>query len=276
MKYMTFQNSCSFCCLANMLEKHDLDISDRQIFLDAGLPYIFRYDSATDTFLTGAMLQTEADYNRALRQYGFLFVDTLVRKEALAAFLSAHVPCMIGLSAGNGRKHAMVLTRTENDTLYFLNPHREYDEEPDEIALTTTDLSTHVDEESHVGYLKPVDNKDRTQSKNLRDSAPAEPSKSLQTLALYEERMTAFCQNLPSFAEILAVRDSLLRPIALDLPVMMELIGQKDLYSRLLLFQKQIFALFRPGEGISPQAPDLALFYEIMENYKKLLNSQAK
>ncbi|MCD7751989.1 MAG: hypothetical protein LUI10_09675 [Lachnospiraceae bacterium] len=276
MKYMTFQNSCSFCCLANMLEKYGLDISDRQILLDADLPYIFRYDSASDAFLTGAMLQTEADYNRALRQYGFLFVDTLVRKEALTTFLSTHVPCMIGLSAENGGKHAMVLTRTENDTFYFLNPHREHDEEPDEIALTTADLSTRVDEESHVGYLKQVDNKDRPQSENLRDSAPAELSKSLQALALYEERMTAFCQDLPSLAEILTVRDSLLRPIALDLPVMMGLIGETDLHSRPLLFQKQIFALFRPDEGKAPQAPDLVLFCEILEDYKKLLNSQAK
>lgn len=276
MKYMTFQNSCSFCCLANMLEKYGLDISDRQILLDAGLPYIFRYDSASDTFLTGAMLQTEADYNRALRQYGFLFVDNLVRKEALTTFLSAHVPCMIGLSCGNGRKHAMVLSRAENDMLYFLNPHREHDEEPDEIALTTTDLSARVDEESHVGYLKPMDNKDRQPNEGLKDdSSQAKLSKSLQALALYEERMTAFCQNLPSLAEILAIRDSLLRPIALDLPVMMELIGETDLHSRLLLFQKQIFVLFRPGEGKTPQAPDLALFYEILEDYKKLLSYHA-
>ncbi|MCD8380880.1 MAG: hypothetical protein LUC95_11335 [Lachnospiraceae bacterium] len=169
----------------------------------------------------------------------------------------------------------MVLIRIENDTLYFLNPHREHDEEPDEIALTTADLSTRVDEESHVGYLKQVDNKDRPQSENLRDSAPAELSKSLQTLTLYEERMTAFCQNLLSLAEILAIRDSLLRPIALDLPVMMELIGETDLHSRLLLFQKQIFALFKPGEGVSPKAPDLALFYEILEDYKKLLSYHA-
>lgn len=148
MKYMTFQNSCSFCCLANMLAEFDVDTTDREIVLEAGLPYIFRYEKRTDSFMTGTMLQTSADYNRAIKQHGFLFVDCLIPKIDVTSFLAAHPSCMIGLSAAHG-KNAMVFIGMEGSDFCFLNPHREADGQQDYVLLSEADILSRIEGESH-------------------------------------------------------------------------------------------------------------------------------
>lgn len=54
MKYMTFTASCSYCCVANMMEKHGLHKEDREIVCEAGIPYLFAYDEESGTYKAGA------------------------------------------------------------------------------------------------------------------------------------------------------------------------------------------------------------------------------
>lgn len=51
MKYMTFNSSCSYAGLANLLAFYDIDVSDRGIALDMGLPYLFTKDQEKYRFL---------------------------------------------------------------------------------------------------------------------------------------------------------------------------------------------------------------------------------
>ena len=43
MKYMTFNSSCSYAGLANLLSFYGVDIEDREIALQMGLPFLFDY-----------------------------------------------------------------------------------------------------------------------------------------------------------------------------------------------------------------------------------------
>ncbi|MCD8022648.1 MAG: hypothetical protein LUF30_06655 [Lachnospiraceae bacterium] len=178
---------------------------------------------------------------------------------------------MIGLAVEHG-KHAMVFTRIADDKYCFLNPHREQDGQPDYVFLSETDILSRVGEESHIGYLEPLkESQDAEELIPSADTVDAALTETLSVLDQYKGRMTEFCQNLPSLTEILAIRDSLLRPIALEMPVMMGLIGETAVQSKLLLFQKQIFGLFRPEGGNDIKKPDLALLYEILEDYRRVV-----
>ena len=64
MKYMSFNSSCSYCCLANLLEGYGVDREDRELALDMDLPWLFSYDPEGRTFLAGAMLQGKAWFDR--------------------------------------------------------------------------------------------------------------------------------------------------------------------------------------------------------------------
>ena len=55
MKYMTFNSSCSFAGVANMLESKGLDFQDYQVAAGMELPYIVARDNGG--YIAGAMLQ---------------------------------------------------------------------------------------------------------------------------------------------------------------------------------------------------------------------------
>lgn len=57
MKYMTFNSSCSYAGLANLLAFYDIDVGDREIALDMGLPYLFAKEQ--EKYLAGPMLQNQ-------------------------------------------------------------------------------------------------------------------------------------------------------------------------------------------------------------------------
>ncbi|MGL4771945.1 MAG: hypothetical protein ACRC2K_00120, partial [Clostridium sp.] len=55
MKYKTFNDSCSFCGVANLLEDFGIDTEDYIIAKESLCPYIFK--NKDNTFFTGAWIQ---------------------------------------------------------------------------------------------------------------------------------------------------------------------------------------------------------------------------
>ena len=55
MKYMTFNSSCSYAGLANLLSFYGIDTEDRKIALDMDLPFLF--DCKDGYYSSGPMLQ---------------------------------------------------------------------------------------------------------------------------------------------------------------------------------------------------------------------------
>ena len=54
-KYMTFNSSCSYAGLANMLLRYGVDTQDREIAMDMKLPFLFAYEEGE--YRAGPMLQ---------------------------------------------------------------------------------------------------------------------------------------------------------------------------------------------------------------------------
>ena len=44
MKYMTFNNSCSYAGVANMLEDFNIHMEDYELAIEMKVPFIFKYD----------------------------------------------------------------------------------------------------------------------------------------------------------------------------------------------------------------------------------------
>ena len=69
MRYMTFNSSCSYAGVANMLEYHGILVTDRQIALDMDLPFLFSDEGGV--YAAGPMLQSAKWVELYLKPLGF-------------------------------------------------------------------------------------------------------------------------------------------------------------------------------------------------------------
>lgn len=262
MKYMTFNSSCSYCCLANLLESFGVDKEDRDIALEMGLPYLFSYDEGERAYLAGAMLQGKYWFDRHLNCVGLEFVEEFVAKSDVAGFVANYAPCMMGMNTEFG-KHAMIYTGQQKDRYHFLNPHRADDGQPGELLLTEAELLEVLSEVNAVGRIERVD--------KVKPMNDADFENSLVVLRRYKEELHRFCSALRTNGEIMAAMNTLLRPLAVDSLAMMELAGETGLAEELRLFQKDCMTLFRAGDCCPDEVMDVARLERIMAAYEVLI-----
>lgn len=266
MKYMTFNSSCSYCCLANLLEYHGVDVEDRDIALQMGLPYLFSCDEA-GAYQAGAMLQGKYWFDRYLNSIGLEFAEEFVPKFSAFDFAANYVPCMMGLKTEFG-KHAMICTGQENGKYRFLNPHRVDDGQPDELLFTPEKLLEALSEVNAVGRIVRAENSKPMEASDFKDS--------LVCLRRCREDLRGFCGEHRTDGEIMAAANTLFRPFAVDGLAMMELAGETELADELRLFQKDCMALFRTGDSRPDEVLDMARLDRIMAGYEKLIQNRIK
>lgn len=95
MKYMSFNSSCSYAGLANMLEYYGIETEDRQIALDMGLPFLFSKEE--NAYSAGPMLQTAEWFHLYLKPRGFRMTETRLQREAVVAVIERAEPEPVSL-----------------------------------------------------------------------------------------------------------------------------------------------------------------------------------
>lgn len=265
MKYMTFNSSCSYCCLANLLEAYGIHIEDREIVLKMGLPYLFSYDEAENAYLAGAMLQGKYWFDRYLGSIGFRFCEELIPQADAVEYMKEHVPCMTGVKTEFG-KHAMIYAGQQEGNYRFLNPHRAEDGQPDEMLFTGDELMEVLSEVNAIGYLERAD---ETSPMNKADY-----ENSLICLRRYRDDLHHFCEEFCTSKEVMAVVNTLFRPFAVDGLAMMELAGETELVEELRQFQQECMTLFRAGDCCPNEIVDLNRLGRIAEAYEVLIQKK--
>lgn len=115
MKYMTFNSSCSYAGVANMLEQHGVDSDDRSIAMGIKLPYLFSHEDGV--YMAGPMLQSADWFNLYLNPIGFNMVEKEVLAEQVPAYLMQQKTAMLGLQVDESGKHAVVYTGQQDGKL---------------------------------------------------------------------------------------------------------------------------------------------------------------
>jgi len=153
MKYMTFNRSCSYACLANLLENYNIHKTDREIAIEMNLPYLFSYDDKTEMYLAGPMLQGIEWFNIYLNTIGIAFIEQELNKNDVPKYLRENPgDKIIGLNLDNG-KHAVIFKGYTNDEYKFLNVKHENSHEPDFYTFSESDLLLRLDNLVHIGYI---------------------------------------------------------------------------------------------------------------------------
>ena len=230
MKYMTFNSSCPYAGLANLLELHGIDTEDHQIALDMGLPYFLRYDRDTKCYQAGASLQSAEWFDLYLKPRGFCYVEKAYDKHQLVQELKPM--SMMGLQVTAQSKHAVIYLEQADGRLFFLNNKWKESEEPKRLGLTKEELLDRLPDVVVVGSLE------RCQPGQV-DIAPY-LRESLDTWEQLRAEMQEYiaCEQSPE-----SLRESmnrLFRPLLLDGLTMMQL-AQNNFQTQLLSELQRIY-----------------------------------
>lgn len=229
MKYMTFNSSCSYAGLANLLSFYGVNTEDRKIALEMGLPFLFEYENGC--YLSGPMLQSEKWFNLYLKTIGYTMTEKEVDKEQICAYLHNLQYAMLGIHVSERNKHAVIYTGMKDGKFCMLNNKWEHADEPDTLLLSEQELLQRVDEIVMVAVL------DETACETVKTESLLEHSVSvLQALG---KDIATFCSQEKSAMDIRLSMNTLFRAILLDGLTMLDLIGESTISPKLKIVQGQ-------------------------------------
>ena len=219
MKYMTFNSSCSYAGIANMLEQYGIDTTDREIALGMKLPYLFVYDDGA--YVSGPMLQKAEWFDIYLNSIGFQLIEKKISADKVADYLKEQKTAMLGIKMGNAGKHAIVYKRMEADELIFINNKWENEEVPSEIKFAEEELREKIEAEVIVAILQTI--------KATRVSMIDKLEESLVVLQANVLEIIELCNKEVTIEYLQSKLNTLFRPLFLDGITMLDLIGEKEL-----------------------------------------------
>ena len=262
MKYMTFNSSCSYAGLANLLDFYGIDTEDREIALQMRLPYLFACQDGG--YLAGPMLQGAAWFDLYLNPLGFKLEERILGKDEVCAELRDNAPAMLGLRVSPEGKHAVIYTGCNGGKYRFLNNKRKGPPEMETLELSEKDLLASLDEETVVGRLE------RT------DPVPIDYRPYLEQSVLVfrelQEKIAAYCgveQSAPSLRQAM---DSLFRPVLLDGVTMLELLGETEIAGALKEIRAQFLRVIRAERpAVLERALDMPRLQAALHQYEELI-----
>ena len=263
MKYMHFKASCSYAALAAIMEQNGVDTEDYKIALELKLPWLFSKEDGTYT--AGPMLQGAKWFNLWLLPRGYRIIENQIAKEALCAYLCAHVPAMLGIHTPSG-KHALVFTGYDG-RYRFCNPSHENSGERSELSFSEEELLATVDREITVGVVVPVEAEARDLTPYLKTS--------ISVIRENCAAMEAFAAEKHAPNDYFPVMNSLFRPLLLDGITMLELAGETALARDFTVLQQQLLSFMRGSrEGALRETLSLDRLHDLTELYVRLIERQ--
>ncbi len=235
MKYMTFNSSCSYAGVANMLEQYGVDTDDRSIAMDMKLPYLFAYENGV--YKAGPMLQNAEWFNLYLNPIGFEMSESELPAAQVTQYLKQQKTAMLGLRVDNTGKHAVVYIGNKDGKFFFLNNKWEYSDAPEQITLTDAELMAQIGPSAVIATLKTT----LPREVILRDRLIHSVNVIRQNLAEIQE----LCSREETVGILRSKRNTLFRPLLLDGITMLNLLGKTALAERFTEVQRQFLNALR-------------------------------
>ena len=271
MKYMTFNSSCSYAGLANMIEKKGIDVEDHEIALEMKLPFMI--DKNEDGYIAGPMLQQKKWFDIFLNKYGYEITEKWLDRADVFNYLQGKDTAMLGISMDNGRLHyhAVIYVGTEDGKAVFINNKHEGGSDPDDFRFTAKELQERVRDKTVIATLTPIE-------ANIIDFKPL-LEQSIKNLHDLQKEMEDFCSIPHSNQEILEKEVGYFRPLLLDGPSMMKLIGRNDIFEDMKVLQKsfvQVAFKEKRDEVVLSDFFDMELLQSIYERWKCLIEQEMR
>lgn len=240
MKYMTFNSSCAYAGLANLLAFYGVDTEDFMIAQEIALPYCFAKESGV--YQAGPMLQGRRWFELYLRPRGFCFAEVRLPRERAADYLAAQPCAMVGIWMGNGQKHAVIYSKTEAGKLCFLNNKRRSSDEPEQFVFSRQELEQRLEDDTPIATLERCDTEPVSLAPVLEES--------LAVFRELKQELLQFCSMPQSPADLAAAQNRLFRSVLLDALSVLPLAGEWELFEKLGTVQKEYLRALRQEKPV--------------------------
>ena len=266
MKYMTFNSSCSYAGIANMLEQYGFDTEDYQIALEMKLPYLFVYEEGV--YLAGPSLQSDRWFNLFLKPRGLELTEKAVPREQLCTYLEGQKCAMLGIHVSENSKHAVIYTGTDEDRYCFINNRHQQSPEQEAFVFNETELLERLDETVVVGTLSLCD-------AEVYDFRPLIRS-SLEIVDKLWREIQTVCSQDKMPKELMRLLNPLFRPFLVDGISMLKLLGEEILCAEFTDIQRQFLGALRSGKASVRLSEELPMerFADAVEQYKELIRRE--
>jgi len=235
MVYMTFNSSCSYAGVANMLAQFGCATDDRTIAMGMHLPFLFTREG--EVYMAGPMLQSAEWFNLYLNPIGFMMRETAVPAAALYTYLMKHQTAMLGIELEKGSKHAVVFTGIADGKLSLLNNKRKDDSSPERFLFTKSELAERVAPTVTVATLERISPVSVEFSERFRHS-----------VCVIRENVAdirAVCESCETVGALRKKLNTLFRPLLLDGITMLSLLGKAELAGTFTALQTQFLRALR-------------------------------
>ena len=269
MKYMTFNNSCSFAGVANMLEDFLIDIEDYQLAIEMKVPFIFKFDERWERYISGPMLQEEKYFNYYLQKWSLKLIENEVPKENAVSFLnSLKQKAILGLNISEGYKHAVIYYENKNKEYIFLNNRRRNTNEPKYYKYNSDELKGKLDETVVISYL------DKS-PEYFKFDIEKEIKDSVTYLERYRKEVENFCQKEQSVSLLKYAMSTFFRALFLDVYSMMEIIGETKIIEQISKVRSEYLQAMKLNKSLNLSAYiSLDELNSIINQYKEIVELQ--
>ncbi len=237
---MHFNSSCSYAGLANMLELLNHDTEDFKIALEIGLPYFVKYDSESECYQAGAMLQSKEWYDLYLKPRGFSYIQQVVSKTDICSILQPGM--MLGVQINRQLKHAIVFINQINGIYSFINNKWEESQDVNTFEFTKDELLDKLAEKVVVGSIK-------TCECEKIDFLPYY-IESISTWKKLKLELQQFTTKEQSSQNLYEAMDRLFRPLLVDGLAMMKLLDEQQILQYLESLQKRFIEVVKRNQKV--------------------------
>lgn len=270
MKYQTFNSSCCYAGLANILDSFSFDVEDRDIAIGAELPYMLRFYSSQNSFLAGPMLQGSEWFDLYLRPRGLRFVERSFSAENAVKFLAdSDTRIMLGVDTGNGERQALVLDGLRGGRFHFISNKWKDSDGSERYMLTPAELYDRLPEEDNVlGWVE--------QSTRVSVDFLEKMYVTLENIQIYRSGLREFCSVPRDRLALQWAMQPLFRALFSDILCMMEMVGETRIVLMIRVLQKSLAAalnsereVFVPFDIISEQQLN-----ETLDRYAEIVHTR--
>lgn len=274
MKYQSFNRSCSYAGLANMLLDFSVDTEDFKIVKAASIPYIFQFSEKQGRFIAGPMIQEKKWFNYYLNSIGLELKDKEIKiEDALNFFDVVSHKCMVGLKIGNTGKHAVIFNGKERFEYKFLNNKRKGSLEPDYYWYDSKALLMKLEDKNQISW---IEKKQNCYSLNITH----ELELSLECLENYRNRVKEFCCEEQDFITLEKAKWSLFEALFLDVFSMMEIVNNTEIVNEIKklrndyiqIMKLKVSAVLSNHLSIDDLDNVITKYMKVIESYKKSSN----
>ncbi|MBR2895279.1 MAG: hypothetical protein IKC03_06440 [Oscillospiraceae bacterium] len=262
MKYMTFNSSCSYAGVANMLAQYGVDTDDRTIAQKMMLPYLFAEEDGA--YHSGPMLQSARWFNLYLYPIGYTMIENKVDRNQVPVALHNKKAAMLGLHVSPKSKHAVVYQGMNHGKYRFLNNKWQHTDEPEQLFLDEAELLARLDDSVVIATVEPAPCREVDFKPLLKQS--------VRVLNDLKRDIQEFCRSEQSPKAITAAMNTLFRAILLDGITMLELSNQTALAEKLRIVQKEFMAAIKKKTTVKlSEEISVSVLMEAIEEYQQLI-----